>query len=160
MAFGILESRNAFPPGTSFLEQVNAPTEVSIVLVPQPSSSPADPLNWSKARKEVFFLTLVFGASVTGVVGPLLVPGFSIVAADFELTLTKVSLLNGSLVMGLGVSAYVLAAIAPIYGKRLIYLFTTVLSIVSCVWAASARSYGSLIGARTVQGYVIHVTCM
>ncbi|PVH68727.1 MFS general substrate transporter [Cadophora sp. DSE1049] len=151
MAFGILESRAAYPPGTSLLELVHS-TEVKIVLVPQPSDSRSDPLNWSKVRKEAFFLTIVFGTCATGVIGPVLVPGFSIVAADFGLTLTQVSLLNGSLVMGLGVSAYICAAIAPIYGNRLIYLLTTMLSIVSCVWAASAKSYGSLVGSRTVQG--------
>ena len=174
MAFGILESTDPSPPGTSLLENLTAANiDVEIVLVPQPSKSPDDPLNWSRARKETLFAIMVFGSILTGVIGPVLVPGFSIVAADFSVGLTQISLLSkripcqvvqekeravltctldGSLVMGLGVSSYICASLAPIYGKRLIYLFTTVLFIVTCVWGAASRSYSSLLAARCFQG--------
>ena len=54
--------------------------------------------------------------------------------------------------MGLGVSTYLCAALAPIYGKRLIYLLTTLLFIVSCIWAAASQNYKSLLISRTFQG--------
>lgn len=99
------------------------------------------------------FGTLVLGACSMGVIGPILVPGFNIVAADFGLTsLTKVTLLNGSLIMSLGVSSYLCNCLAVVYGKRMVYLTTTVLLLVSSIWAAEARSYGSLLGSRTLQG--------
>ncbi|RDW59025.1 hypothetical protein BP5796_11949 [Coleophoma crateriformis] len=156
MAFGILESsNNARPTGTTLLEDLHAnggQVEAEVILVPQPSSSPDDPLNMSRLRKELLFATIVFGACVTGVVGPLLVPGFSIIAADFNVTLTQVTLLNGVLLMGLGISSYLCSCFAQIYGRRLVYLFTTVLCIAACCWGAAAKSYHSLLAARFFQG--------
>lgn len=102
MAFGILEAkRDSSPPGTSLLTgsgQEHRGSATSIVLTPAPSKSPRDPLNWSSTRKELAFLTIILGTCGTGVIGPLLVPGFPIIAAAFEITLTQVTLLNGSLV--------------------------------------------------------------
>ena len=37
-------------------------------------------------------------------------------------------------------------------GKRPIYLLTTLGLAVSCFWAAEVKSFGSLAGARTLQG--------
>ncbi|VUC30628.1 unnamed protein product [Clonostachys rosea] len=153
MAFGILETR-APPPGTVVLERNEDPNAGGkhVILVPEPSNSPKDPLNMPRVRKELFFLALIYGACITGVMGPVLVPGFSIVASSFEVGLSKVALLNGALIMALGVSSYICAPLASVFGRRLVYLATTVVLIVACIWAALAQSYGSLIGARSLQG--------
>ncbi|EEU43803.1 uncharacterized protein NECHADRAFT_89568 [Fusarium vanettenii 77-13-4] len=142
MAFGILEiaANQPSPPGTALLKNVS------------PSASPADPLNMSRIRKELYFAALIYGACVTGVVGPVLVPVFSIVAAAFQINLTQVTLLNGSLVMALGVSAYVCGPLTTLWGRRLVFLFTTLIMVFGCVWAGSAKSYNSLLGARIFQG--------
>ena len=95
MAIGIFESNNAFPPGTSLLKALDSNDKsTDIVLVPQPSSSPNDPLNWSHFRKEMLFAAIVFGSILTGVIGPVLAPGFTIVAGDFGVGLTQISLLS------------------------------------------------------------------
>lgn len=105
MAFGILEdASNPLPSGTTLLNDVNSQkagrrvSQSTIVLSPRPSDSPSDPLNWSRARKELAFLVILLGACGTGVIGPLLVPGFQIIAVKFQITLSGVTLLNGSLV--------------------------------------------------------------
>jgi hypothetical protein len=95
MGFGILQSSNPSPPGTSILEAFDGSDKTAqIVLVPQPSTSPNNPLNWSRVRKEMLFVTIVFGTILTGVIGPVLVPGFTTVAAHFEVGLTQISLLS------------------------------------------------------------------
>ena len=155
MAFGVLSSPKVpFPRGTTLLsdQTTSNNTKSQVILVPQPSRSPSDPLNLSKGRKEALFLTIVLGASATGVIGPLLVPGFSIIASYFQITLTQVTLLNGSLVMALGVSSYLCSCFAVVYGKRLVYLFTTLLLVAMCCWGAAAQSYRSLLAARVFQG--------
>jgi hypothetical protein len=38
----------------------------TILLVPQPSDSPNDPLNWPKWKKELFTLTFAFGCGAVG----------------------------------------------------------------------------------------------
>lgn len=155
MAFGILESDPSLgtPPGTELLEEVQIGShDASQVLIPHPSNSFHDPLNMSRVRKEFYFFALIWGACMTGVIGPLLVPGFSIVAASFNIVLTQVTLLNGSLIMALGVSAYLCAPLSIIYGRRIVYLITTLIMIFGCVWASYATSYGSLLGSRIFQG--------
>lgn len=157
MAFGIIEpASNPQPQGTSLLESLSGESNSNaghVVLVPEPSASPDDPLNFSRVRKELMFGTLVLGACSMGVIGPILVPGFNIVAADFGFTsLTKVTLLNGSLIIGLGVSSYLCACLSVVYGKRLVYVATTLLTMVSCIWAAASKNYESLLVSRLFQG--------
>ena len=102
MGLGILEDKqDPCPTGTTLLTgggREHRPLAIGVVLAPHPSESPHDPLNWSRVRKEIAFLTIILGACGTGVIGPLLVPGFPIIAAAFQITLTQVTLLNGSLV--------------------------------------------------------------
>lgn len=156
MGFGILEPSQANrPQGTVLLEGLHEGKRgksAEVILVPQPGISPQDPLNWSRVRKELAFATIVFGCCAAGVIGPLLVPGFSIVALDLDVSLTHVTLLNGSLVMALGVSAYFCNALATVYGTRLIFLLTTVFLVATCCWGAAAKSYNSLLAARVFQG--------
>lgn len=153
MGFGVLDSAlDATPRGTSLLESLQDDGKAEIILVPHPSSSPYDPLNLPKLRKELAFLTIIFGACATGVIGPLLVPGFGILAASFSVTITNITITNGALVMALGVSAYLCSCFAAVYGKRLVFLFTTVLMIATCCWGAAANTYNSFLGARIMQG--------
>ncbi|ETS76476.1 hypothetical protein PFICI_11863 [Pestalotiopsis fici W106-1] len=114
--------------------------------------STENPLHMSRLRKELYFVALIYGASVTGVVGPVLVPGFSLVAASLNVGLTQVTLLNGALIMALGVSAYICAPLAEIYGRRIAYLVTSLMLVFSCVWGGFAKTYGSLLASRTFQG--------
>ena len=53
--------------------------------------SRTDPRTWSRSRKEMAFAVIVFGSCACGAIGPLLVPGFTTVAADLGVTLTQVT---------------------------------------------------------------------
>ncbi|KAJ5338205.1 hypothetical protein N7452_004933 [Penicillium brevicompactum] len=116
------------------------------------STPSTDPLTWSRLRKELLFATIIFGSCATGSLGPLLVPAFLSVAADLQVSLTNITLLNGSLVMALGISAYVCSCSARCFGKRPVYLFTTILVVAACCWAAASKSYVSLLASRIFQG--------
>lgn len=152
MAFGVLESNSHSQPlGTVLLED-SGQNGMPTILVPQPSSSPEDPLNMSRLRKELYFLTIIFGACVTGVLGPVIVPAFGIVAQTFHTSLTHITLLNGSLVLALGVSCYVSSVISDLWGRRFIFLLTSVMLVITSIWAAVGQSYESLLAARVFQG--------
>ncbi|EXA38212.1 hypothetical protein NW761_012704 [Fusarium oxysporum] len=151
MAFGVLESNaSEQPAGTVFLEDSQG--GMHTILVPSPSNSPNDPLNMSRIRKELYFLTLLFGACVTGALGPVLVPAFGIVSQTFQTPLSNVALLNGSLILGLGVSSYFSAIISDLWGRRIIFVLTSILLVVSNIWAAVSQGYESLLAARVFQG--------
>jgi MFS family permease len=154
MGFGVLEPVGTkFPPGTVLLEDISQQGEATqIILVPKPSASPKDPLNWSRLKKEITFATIICGSCTCGAIGPVLVPGFNIVAADLGVTLTQVAVLNGALIMGLGFGVYCCSALATVYGNRLMFLLTTLLLVPVCCWGAAAASYDSLLAARVFQG--------
>ncbi|KAK6598075.1 major facilitator superfamily transporter [Botrytis cinerea] len=158
MAFGILEPvPSIIPSGTNLLENLRNASdpdgvEMRLILVPKPSDSPLDPLNWPRYKKEFLFATIVFGACAAGSLGPVLVPGFTVVATLLDVHLTDMALLNGSLIMTLGVSAYLCPCIAEVYGKRMVYLVTTIIIVAGCCWAGAANSYNSLLAARAIQG--------
>lgn len=158
MAFGILEPvSSTVPYGMNLLgnsRNASDPegVETQLILVPKPSESPLDPLNWPRYKKELLFATIVFGACAAGSLGPVLVPGFTEVAILLDVHLADMALLNGSLIMTLGVSAYLCPCIAEVYGKRMVYLVTTVIIVAGCCWAGAANSYNSLLTARAIQG--------
>ncbi|KAJ5660989.1 uncharacterized protein N7484_000361 [Penicillium longicatenatum] len=155
MAFGILElTSSSFPSGTSNIQDniEKDESETRVIRVPQPSQSPLDPLNWSRIRKELLFATILLGSSVTGSIGLVLVPGFTVVAQELNVEVGNMTLLNGLLVLTLGVSAYICSTFADIFGKSLVYLFTILLVIAASCWAVASTSYDSLLGSRAIQG--------
>ncbi|KAL4752705.1 major facilitator superfamily domain-containing protein [Aspergillus terricola var. indicus] len=105
-----------------------------------PSVSPVDPITWNRLRKELLFATIILGSCATSSLGPLLLPGFVVVATNLQS------------VMALGVSAYACSSFARSFGKRPVYLFTTFLVLASCCWAAVSELYSSLIASRVFQG--------
>ncbi|KAJ5681338.1 uncharacterized protein N7477_001278 [Penicillium maclennaniae] len=132
MAFGVLESKlDSCPSGSTNIQSdlSNAGMESHMERVPRPSDSPLDPLNWPRARKELLFATIVLGSCATGSLGPVLVPGFTAVAHELQVSVGHITLLNGALVMALGVSAYLCSSSTAIFGKRLVYIFTTLLDM-------------------------------
>ncbi|CAD6447340.1 cd5ec8f9-eea9-4797-b5c7-5a60995536e3-CDS [Sclerotinia trifoliorum] len=86
MVFGILEpASNITPSGTNLIESLDNASNpegagTQVILVPKPSGSPLDPLNWPRHKKELLFATIVFGACAAGSLGPVVVPGFTAVA--------------------------------------------------------------------------------
>lgn len=109
-------------------------------------------LQWNRLKTELAFATIVLGASISGVIGPLLVPGLTIVATDLDVPLSKITVSNGALVMALGISAYICNVLARIYGTRLIFLLTTISLIATCCWGGASKTYLSLLIARIFQG--------
>ncbi|KAK7206128.1 serine/threonine kinase 16 [Myxozyma melibiosi] len=146
MAFGILEDKKlAHVPGTAQIEDIlNDGLHVAdaaaanlkhatgknshIILVPQPSDDPNDPLNWSIVRRDILFLIHSFGYIInSGVSGPILSAGALDEAAELGVTLTDIALLTGyqllviaccRIIQGLGNIAYesiVISVIGDLY---------------------------------------------
>lgn len=75
MAFGVFEtSGNEFVPGTSRLEEDATSRSTQLkkaggndsdtVLVPQPSNSPNDPLNWPLWQRDLILLLLCYCTNI------------------------------------------------------------------------------------------------
>ncbi|KAF2997104.1 hypothetical protein E8E13_003684 [Curvularia kusanoi] len=156
----------AAPPGTSTLdssatagtEDVSPETlglkrDGSIILQPQPSDSPNDPLNWSPARKELIMLVLAFSSGVTTALGPMVTPGLPLIAAKYNVSIdTVASLVIGFLAFWIGFTTFFSAAGANIWGKRPFFVLSAIVLLASNVWGYFTTSFVSLAVMRVVQG--------
>ncbi|KAJ5946104.1 major facilitator superfamily domain-containing protein [Penicillium verhagenii] len=168
MPFGILEdTKLEHVPGTAPLHGLSEIDTYSgidpallkydrtgkIVLVPQPSDSPNDPYNWSQTKKLLFTVAYGWGCGCVGAVGPLLGGAFVPIAAEFDVPLeTFVSAVQGGAIAAIAVGSLLFNSLAVKYGKRPVYLGTTLGLMVSCFWAAGAKSFESFVASRVFCG--------
>jgi MFS family permease len=96
-------------------------------------------------------LTDYFSSQIA--VGPLLGGAFVPLAKEFGVSLsTFVSAVQGGTIAAIAVGSLIFNSLAVKYGKRPVYLGTTVGLMVSCFWAAEAGGFHSFVAARVVCG--------
>ncbi|KAH6675582.1 MFS transporter-like protein [Halenospora varia] len=126
---------------------------VPIILVPQPSDDPNDPLNWPLWKRDVILLILSIVSIFATCLGPILAANTLTLSLYFFTKFTQIAILTGWFLLGVGVAAIFFVPSARIWGKRHLYIIGTVIIIISSVWAgASEKNYSSLIAARVFQG--------
>jgi hypothetical protein len=170
MPFGIKDCKKLeVVPGTSFMsDQDDLPPEYSavprdllkhgkgrfssIILVPQPSDSPNDPLNWPQWQKEVILLIVGLSAAVVGAFGPMLSPGFVPISAELGITVEVLSQATAWLILTIGLGLFITNPLAKIYGKRPIYIFASVIMLACSIWGAVATNYNSFLASRVISG--------
>ena len=104
----ILDVKLPHVPGTVLLNDEAAHTDIAIglkhgtgknahiVLAPQPSEDPNDPLNWARWKKEVHALILLYGSMLYAATnGPLLNASLFVIATDLDTTITACAVLGG-----------------------------------------------------------------
>ncbi|CAM1508805.1 Fc.00g056530.m01.CDS01 [Cosmosporella sp. VM-42] len=79
-------------------------------------------------------------------------PMFPLFAETFSLSETEVPLITGVTVMVLGFSNFIVIPFSKIFGRRATALTFGVLFLVTCIWQAVAKSYGSFMAARAIIG--------
>ncbi|KAF5873504.1 putative mfs transporter protein [Botrytis fragariae] len=98
-----------------------------IVLNPQPSESPNDPLNWTTATKMAILLILALTAGVTVSLGPMITTGSEDVATAFGVTTDQVSFnIVGIMQLTTGSGTFFTAAAAAVWGKRPVFIVSTI----------------------------------
>ena len=89
-------------------------------------------------------------------VGPLLTSAFVELATLFDVSVSRfASSINGSLIMCIAGGSVIFNSLAVVYGKRPVYLITSVLLMVTSFWSAGSKSFSSLTAARCVQGFAM-----
>ncbi|TFK46315.1 putative cycloheximide resistance protein [Heliocybe sulcata] len=165
MALGVLEDRHLdHVPGTALLEDLqkgNAASSVKkgtgqsahIVLVPQPSDDPRDPLNWPTWKKEALFWSICYGAGLVGAVGPLLAPGYVLLGQQWHVSANTAAASNGDTILALGCFMMLQAPIAVKYGRRPVFLISMLLLFTCSIWSAVSQGLPSFLVSRVFQGF-------
>ena len=134
MGLGILDDHKlAHVPGTVLLDEIAGQSQdittnlkhgtgrdSHIILAPQPSNDPNDPLNWPRFRKDLTLAVLCFGSIINAATqvsphflmlidpkGPLLSAGIVSIAVDLNVTPTDIALLSGYYLLVVGATGYV-----------------------------------------------------
>ncbi|KAG5949686.1 hypothetical protein E4U60_002224 [Claviceps pazoutovae] len=188
MGFGILEPRGHEPvPGTTkYFDDPNRPQEaagevhlkcdtsggVPIILVPQPSDDPNDPLNWPLWKRDLITFILCLAAILATALGAILASNTLVLSAWYTAKLQNVAGLTGYYLLGAGCAAIFFVPSGRIWGKRHLFLLGILIVILSSVWGGAAGNfnrskdpelsylqsepqknhYRSLIAARVFQG--------
>jgi MFS family permease len=85
--------------------------------------------------------------------GPILAANTFSLSFKFSMTFTRIALLTGYYLLGVGVAGILFVASARIWGKRHLFLLGTVLLVISSAWGgAGGLNYYSLLWARIFQG--------
>ncbi|PBP19894.1 MFS general substrate transporter [Diplocarpon rosae] len=96
-----------------------------VVLNPQPSDSPNDPLNWSTGMKMSILLILSLTAGVTVSLGPMITTGLEDIAEQFNVTTDQVSFsIVGLMQLTTGGGTFFTAAAAAVWGKRPVFIIS------------------------------------
>ncbi|OAL35692.1 hypothetical protein AYO20_05073 [Fonsecaea nubica] len=167
MGLGVLEANTtAHVPGTVLLDQRAAHSEqqtgrlkhgtgknAHIVLAPQPSEDPNDPLNWSSFKKHIVLTIIFFGVIIHGVVpGPILNAGIIQISLDLKRSPTDVAKLSGYSLLATGAMGPFASALGRKYGKRPMYVFSSLIGTIGIIVSEVASGYNTLLSGRVLQG--------
>ncbi|KAM5355742.1 hypothetical protein ACJ41O_002388 [Fusarium nematophilum] len=170
MALGILEPEGVehVPGTTRYFDDPSRPQVASeldahlkcdssgkepIILIPQPSDDPNDPLNWPLWRRDLITFLLCFAGILATALGPILAANTITISLLFGKDFTKVALLTGYFLLGCGAGAIFFVPSGRIWGKRHLFIVGICIIIASSAWGgAVGTDYESFIGARVIQG--------
>ncbi|OQE13588.1 hypothetical protein PENSTE_c052G05494 [Penicillium steckii] len=166
MGLGILEDHHLSDvPGTVLLADEGHPSsetnlqhgngsDTHTILSPQPSDNVNDPLNWPMWKKEVNIIILCLGAMLNaGTNGTLLNASYYAIASDLHTPLTSVVLVSGYNLLAAGCSGPFVCALSRQYGKRPVFLASTLLAIIGTAIGETKMGYKFLLAARIIQGF-------
>ncbi|KAK5390267.1 hypothetical protein LTS13_000348 [Exophiala xenobiotica] len=168
MGLGVLEDHKlSHVPGTVLLNDEAAHSESQtgnlkhgtgknshIVLSPQPSDDPNDPLNWSLLKKESIVWILAFGSMLCAATnGPFLNASYFAIAKQINKDLTTTVLVSGYNILAIACIGPFVCAFSRRYGKRPVFIVSTLFCIVGTAIGEVKVSYKYLLAARIVQGF-------
>jgi MFS family permease len=150
-------------PGTVYLVDVNGQAtsdlhDVShkdILLVPRPSSDPNDPLNWSRGRKLLAVSMAYLYVFGTGIATSLQYSVLADITADTGITTANLVEGTGVMFLFFGWACLIWQPIALTYGRRGVYLITTLLTVPLMVWTAYSSSSPEWFAHRVLLGIVV-----
>ncbi|KAI1264949.1 MFS general substrate transporter [Xylariaceae sp. FL1019] len=127
-------------------------TRDGIVLMPQPSDDPNDPLNWSPFRKHAAMLTIAYLALVCYVAVTSLVAAIVPVAKTLEVPKSQAVYLGSTPVALYAVAPWLWSPLSHVLGRRPVLLMSNVIAIVGVAVAGTATTYGACLVGRIILG--------
>ena len=130
-----------------------AVSRAGIKIHPQPTADPLDPLNWSLLKKHTILGIVMFNYFMFTYITTTTVPSFPELQDKFAISYSQVNWTVAIPALGLATGPLFWSSFADIYGRRIIFIIGTVISLASTVGAGGANNYGGYMAARFFQGF-------
>ncbi|KAK0384267.1 hypothetical protein NLU13_8355 [Sarocladium strictum] len=125
-----------------------------IVLVPQPTNDPDDPLRWSHPRKVLnVTMAMAWCFLIAGLISGLS-PAYLLIEKDTGISVSDLSTGNGIMFLFLGWGTLITQCVALNWGRRSVLVVSGVLSGAVSLWTAYVQSRGEFFVNRIILGIV------
>ncbi|CZR55677.1 related to synaptic vesicle transporter SVOP and related transporters (major facilitator superfamily) [Phialocephala subalpina] len=124
-------------------------------LNPLPTMDPADPLNWPAWKKNTNLFLVAFHAMMTTFTAAAVIPAFETFSIDFGISITKASYLTSIQILILGFAPLFWKPVSNRFGRRPIWLISTLCSMVCNIGCAESHSYASQVVTRLLVAFFI-----
>lgn len=158
MVFDVNQAVHDAVPGTIHLvdtDHTSSGRKKDIVLNPRPSSDPEDPLNWSFRRKQwnIWMVYIyIFGIAIATAVQYSV---FEQISADTGVTLAQLNTGTGLMFLFAGWGCLIWQPIALVFGRRGVYVLSSLLGISCMVWTVYTTSASDWYAHRALIGLFI-----
>lgn len=126
---------------------------LNIILQPQPSLNPNDPLRWSKGKKLAQFSMVWIWAFFLAITVNWTGPYWTEWTTEFDCTFTQLNVTLALCFLFLGVGCLVLQPTAMKIGRRPVYLMCTVIGLVANVIGRQATNINYLYVSNILGGF-------
>lgn len=123
-----------------------------VVLLPQPSDSPNDPLNWSFSRKTWHFAVLSFITALTAATSNDAGAAQESLNAFYGITYDAMNTGAGVLFLFIGWSCIFFAPASSLYGRRITYIICLLAGCLGSVWFALSKRTADTIWSQAFVG--------
>lgn len=151
--------KNIKIPGTIHLVDLEGTMNVrheegdDIVLVPQPTEDPEDPLNWGKWRKKRLALCLMLAVFSADCLTTALSPVLLDIVADTGISLGALNTGVGIQYLFFGWSCLLWQPLGLNYGRRPVIILAGIACLLCTVWSAYVKSAGEWYVNRLLAGF-------
>lgn len=145
-------------PGTVHLVDIEGTLNVEhedgddIVLIPQPTLNPDDPLRWSKRKKYAIAVLLLWTVFAFDILTLALSPVLLVIQEDTGIPLSVLNSGQGVLYLFFGYLNLVWQGLGLNYGRRPVLLICLLGCTLCSVWAGKAKSVGEWYANRIIIG--------
>ncbi|KAE8340382.1 hypothetical protein BDV24DRAFT_164349 [Aspergillus arachidicola] len=124
-----------------------------VKIHPPPTSDPLDPLNWSRVQKHSILGIVMLKYFLFTYITTTTVPSFLEIQSQFNINYSQVNWTVAIPALGLSVGPLFWSSLSDIYGRRIVFMIGTAISLVATIGAAVADTYGGYMTARFFQGF-------
>ncbi|CAL5869988.1 uncharacterized protein PFLUO_LOCUS4221 [Penicillium psychrofluorescens] len=125
-----------------------------VVLRPQPTNDPNEPLNWPQWEKYATYLVLCWFTFLAFMNSSAFTVAVKSIVEEFGKTPTEASYLTSLQVLVMGFGAAFWMPMSRKTGKRPVYLLSILFLCVTNIWSYFSKSYGNLLASRLVGGFL------